>query len=267
MFRVVILIMMPLGLSAQVFNAAPHLGMGNTGTAHSGVYSLSSNPAGIGTLRSLTAAIAYQQHYIGADIQSMASYVASPIGSRSFIGAGFLSYGIPQVSKLNKYGGSFVKKIGENIRSSLSLNYHSYHVQGFVSDGSVSGDLGIQILLNDDIHLGAFFKNISRSTFSEYVDQNIPQELNTGLLYRFSSELTFAFDTGYDFYVNSTNYKCGIEYSVMRRLFFRGGVESRPLQYFLGLGFAANKIMFDLASAYHPQLGHSPQMALCYAFN
>src|SRR5690625_1930621 len=98
MMRALLLLFLPLGVYCQSFNPAPYLGMGNTGTAQKGIYSLEKNPAGIASLSSFTAASAYQNHYLGTGIQTVALFIGAPLYSNSLIGVKALSYGsrIPQ---------------------------------------------------------------------------------------------------------------------------------------------------------------------------
>jgi len=76
-------------LNAQTFNAAPFQGMGNTGIATESIYSLTNNPAGIGNLKNVNLAIAYQPHFMTKELRTQAVYLALPVKNVGALGFSF----------------------------------------------------------------------------------------------------------------------------------------------------------------------------------
>lgn len=256
----------PFAVVSQSFYPAPFLAMGNASTAQEGVYSLGANPAGMHSIQNMSVAVAYQQHYLGADIQSIAAYVAMPIAANSYVGINAQSYGIPEVTKLNRFGVVYTKLVGDVIASSITLNHHRYYIQNYVDDSALSVDLGLQWIVNEDIRLGAIYKNISQSYFSDFVERSISQDLSLGAYYNMSSALALSIDYTWDILWSLSILHGGFEYSISDKFFVRGGISTEPIQYALGLGLSFGQFKLDLASSFHPHLGSSPQMALLYAF-
>lgn len=257
--------LLPLSIFGQNLNPAPFMAMGNTGVSQRGIFSLAKNPAGT-IVPSLSFATAYQNHFVGSQIQTLGLFAASPVFSSSVVGVKAISYGLPDLIKLNTFGASYVKRIGPYLSSSITLNHHRYFLKGLVSDKTFSADLGIQWVIFESLVLGAHYRNISGTHFTEYVDQAIPQELQFGFLYTLSTDLAFSCDINRDGVSNLTQVNMGASYAPSGKVFFSGGVSTAPQQYYAGIGVVFHAFRMDLASSFHSRLGSSPQVSLCYAF-
>lgn len=265
MFRVLILILVTLELSAQQFNAAPNLGMGNTGIANKGLFNLTNNPAGTHDIPSVSMAMGYQHHFVGTGLRSQAVYFGMPLKPNTVVGLSMNNFGISEVSSFVKIGASYIRKFDSFISSSISVNHHRFLVRNYQNDQSFSVDLGIQLFFLEEIVFGALFRNISDVHFREDTEQLINREFAVGVLYNLSNQVQVTADYYYDFY-NRTNYRGGLSYVIDRRFKVNGGASSHPLQYYGGLGMRLKALNVDIASAFHSQLGSSPQLALSYAF-
>ncbi|WP_140936584.1 DNA-binding protein [Sphingobacterium lumbrici] len=263
--RVILLLLISIELKAQPFNAAPYLGMGNTGLARQSVYSIGLNPAGIAGLTNTNVALAYQQHFLSSEIQSRAAYLNIPIKSLGGVGVGVNSYGIAGVSTLSTVRGIYARQFGKQIFSAVGLNYHQFYIKNYGNDQTFSVDLGLQVNVFPHLVIGALVRNISSSKYKEDVDQQISREIGLGLNYVVSDHLSLASDIYYDFR-SKMNYRGGLEYAFDRRFKIRGGAASNPLHYLAGLGLILNKIQIDIASSFHPKLGTSPQITMAYGF-
>lgn len=262
---ILVCVLLSLQLSAQTFNAAPNLAMGNTGIAREGVYNLSTNPAGIASVSSATVAAAYQQHFMTADLTSQALFAVVPFRTQSHLGLHLRQYGVRDASNLTTIGATLTRTFGRQIRTSITANWHHYAVRQYLSEQGLSVDLGFQYMLGPVV-VGALFRNISGTAFSNEVDdQRIPQELAFGATYRLSGEVYVSAD-----YVHDTagqyDVRAGVEYRFDKRFMIRGGASSHPVQYHAGAGLLIRQFQVDFASSFHPQLGTSPQVALRYAF-
>lgn len=265
MRRALLFLLLPLSTYGQNLNPAPFLAMGNTGVSQRGIYSLAKNPAGM-ILPSLSLATAYQNHFVGSQIQTLGLFAASPVLSSSAVGIKVISYGLPELVKFNTFGVSYVKRIGPHLSSSLTFNHHRYFLKGQISDKAYSADLGLQWVVFDSLVLGVHYRNITGAHFMEYVDQSIAQELQFGFLYNISSDLAFSCDVSRDGISDLTQVNMGVSYAPSGKVFFSGGVSTSPQQYYAGIGLAFSAFRMDLASSFHPRLGSSPQVSICYAF-
>lgn len=264
LLKIIVLSLFSLELSAQSFNAAPNLATGNTGIAREGIYNLSTNPAGIASISGVVVGSAYQQHFMMSDLSSQALFVASPLQGNNFLGLHLRQYGVRDASNLWTGGLTFARSFGQNIRTSITANWHNYMVQQYISEHSFSADLGFQYLM-DKVTLGAFARNISKAMYSKEIDQRIPQELAIGMVYQLSKEINLSTDFVHDT-AGHSEIRSGFEYKFDQRVVMRGGAASNPWQYFAGVGLLIQKLQVDIASSFHPRLGSSPQLALSYAF-
>lgn len=264
-FRLVFLLLLSMNLRAQTFHAAPFQGMGNTGLAIESVYSLSNNPAGIGTLDKAAIALAYQPHFMTNDLRSQAFYLTAPVKNVGSFGLGMHNYGIANVSSFLTASMSYVKSFGGIISSSISANYHRFYVKNYESDQTFSLDLGALIKISNQVNIGMVFRNASFSKFQDDTDQYLPMEAGIGVLYTVSDELSLAVDTYYE-YERHMNVRGGLSYSIGNVVFLRAGIASDPTQYFAGIGLKFKSFQFDVSSSFHHRLGSSPQFALAYEF-
>lgn len=265
LWRITILLLLCTQLCAQPFNAAPLLGMGNTGLAHQSLFNVTNNPAGIATIDGPQVGLAYQHHFLSTEIQSQAAFAAIPFLGSNTIGFSANSYGLKNVSNLLTLRGVYAKRFGKSFATSISANYHRYYVRNYQSDHTVSLDLGLQYYASDDLTFGALARNLSSSMFQDYISEYIPEEYGVGFSYRLSEQLMVSSDVYYDLR-EQFNFRGGLAYHFDARLVIRGGAASHPAQYFGGVGLQIKKIQIDIASSFHPRLGTSPQLALSYGF-
>lgn len=264
MIRLFLLVIITFELSAQEYVPARYAALGNQGIADSGIFTLAGNPAGISRIERPHVALGYEQHFLGTDIQSQALFFAMPINAQGGIGIFIENYGIPDVTSLIKSGFTFAKHFGKQINTSVSINYHQYDVESYLNSKSWSADLGFQYAFKK-IQLGAVFKNISGSTFSNEISQPIDQEIALGALYNLSDEIQVLAELSNDF-DSSITYSAGLAYKIHKQIILRGGASSIPIEFHAGVGILVKKFIIDIASSFHAQLGSSPQLAIAYGF-
>ncbi|QQT24332.1 DNA-binding protein [Sphingobacterium spiritivorum] len=261
--KLIFLMLISLKAVSQPFNAAPFQGIGNTGIALGGIYSLTNNPAGLVEIDELNVAVAYQKYFLMQDIQTQAAYFALPLKELGAIGFSVHSYGIPSLSSFLRTNISYARNFADILSTSVSLNYHRKSVAKYGGEQVMSFDLGLQYACNPSLTVGFIFKNITNAVLKGAVTDRIVQEIGAGTNYRISSGLMVNVDLISDlqerWFVRS-----GLEYRLHPSLVVRGGVSSNPIEYFAGLGFVLPRVRIDLSSSFHPNLGTSPQIALAY---
>src|SRR5690606_6335847 len=239
--------------------------MGNTGIATESIYSLTSNPAGIGSLTDVYLAIACQPHFMTKELRTQDMYLGLPIKNVGALGLSIRNYGIQSVSSFLTASVSYARSFGGIFSTSVTANYHRYYVKNYINDNSFSLDLGALIRMSEQVNIGFLFRNTTFSKIKDDTEQYLPTEIAAGFLYKISKEISVAGDTYYEF-EDGFNIRAGLEYSIANVVNLRGGVASNPMQYFGGIGLRWNKFQFDVLSSFHTRLGTSPQFALAYAF-
>lgn len=264
-YRVILLLLLCASSQAQTFNAAPFQGAGNTGIALKSIYSITNNASGLVHIKSPTLAIAYQPHFLSSDISTQALYLAIPLKRSNTFGLSMNNYGLAGVSSLLTISGAYVRAFGAYFSTSASLNYHSFNIKSYGRDQTFSVDLGFQISILEQLDIGAIFRNISNEMFAEDIDQYLASEIGFGIKYDISRDIILTTDLYYDA-IQNLNVRSGIAYNIAKAFLCRAGVSSGPIQFFAGLGIDMGQFKIDCSSAFHAQLGSSPQIALSYAF-
>lgn len=266
MRSVIFFLLLPcLTVHSQEFYAAPMQAMGNTGLAIPSIYNLTVNGAVISDLKRPKIALAYQPHFLSNDIRLQALFLALPLQKSNRIGFAMNNYGLRGTSSLSTLRAIYGRSFGSFFSTSVSTNYHQYHVKGYGSDRALSVDLGLHFKLNEMFAFGFLWRNISSSHFDDTIDQYISKEMGVGLMYRLSQELLLATDL-YCHAMREMEARMGVAYDIDGLVVLRAGITSRPLQYFAGLGVDLGNFIVDISSGFHTQIGLSPQIALSYGF-
>lgn len=249
---------------SQEINLGPRVtALGNIGVALQDVWSLQSNQAGITGLKHPVASVSYRNSYLNPEISTQSAVMAYTSG-RNVVGLSLQNYGFSAYSE-QKIGFTYAKRFGEEVSASLNINLHQVKITQYGSAQTYSVEAGMQYKPYPNLIIGAHVANPNRSVFDADVNAVIPVSLDFGASYRFSDKVLL--NSGIIKTLNlSTDFRCGLEYSVINALAFRGGLAVNPFCQFAGFGYQVNDLKIDAAVSSHPYLGFSPQIALSYEF-
>ncbi len=264
MVKIIFLLFLPLNLFSQDFFAAPLQSMGNTALASSKLYALDHNAAITPFLKRIQVGVAYQPHFLSNDLRSQALYLGVPYRN-SGIGLSMQTYGIPNTSSISKITGSYSRKFGNTISTSVTLNYHGFRVVDVMSDNSYTVDLGFFIKPMNNLNVGAIWNNISRSNYSDLANISIDQMYGVGFNYMFSEDLSVASDLLYSKHLHLI-YRAGLDFAIDNLIMLRAGFNSTPMLLTGGIGLVLKAVHVDISTSYHSRIGTSPQIALAYEF-
>lgn len=264
------IITLPLLLSsyclvAQVNPAARLSAMGNTGTALQGVGALTSNPAGISTIKKFQAGLYYQEHFLNTDISTKGGLLVLPTKYGVF-GTHVSNYGIAGTYGDFRLGGTYSRLFGKQFSTSLTTNYHQLQIDKYGGSKAVSVDVGMQYAINGHWLIGAHMANIGRVDYDRSVNTTIPTHFRLGSSYNVHSNLLVTADVERSLMTKTLDVRSGLEYKPITWICFRGGLSIYELKQFCGFGVFYNNLLLDMATVIHPRLGLSPQMFLAYAF-
>ncbi len=258
--RCLILLLISYESIAQTHLGPRYQAMGNTGTALQGIYSLTANPAGLTGVERLTANIAYQHHFLNTDITTQTALLAIPTPLGAF---GFLAnrYGLKEAYDENRFGIVYAKPFGPRFSMAMAVNYHQLRVPNYVNNRTFSVDIGVQYQL-ESTTMGMYSTNVAGARYDHDAYGVIPSTLRLGISHRMdkvlvASDATYRFDGALDGHI-------GAEYSPREILHLRGGLSLNPLQQYAGFGVVWSSLVFDIAATFHPRLGTSPQIGICY---
>lgn len=259
------LMLLWIDVCSQDFYGAPMQGMANTGLALPSVYGLTANAAVIAKLKRPHIGVGYQPHFLTNDIQTQALLAALPLGWTNALGLAINNYGLKATSSLLTLRAIYVRAFGDVFSTSVSTNYHQYHVKGYGGDNTFSLDLGAHLNVSESLSLGLLLRNVTASRFDDTIDQYIAREIGAGLLFNVSKEVLFTADVYYNAF-HEIDPRFGIAYHIDNLVILRGGATLVPMQYFTGIGVNLGKLLCDVSSSFHTRLGVSPQLSLAYGF-
>jgi len=249
---------------SQEINLGPRVtALGNIGVALSDVWSLQSNQSGLAFLQKPIVSISYRNSYLNPELNTQSAAFVYPFG-KNVLGLGFQNYGFSAYSE-QKMGFSYAKRFGNSVSAALNFNLHQVKIPNYGSVQAYSAEAGLQYQVNENLTFGTHISNPGMSSYRTEIKALIPVSLEFGSSYRFSDKVLL--NSGFIKGLNSiSDFRCGLEYSVINWLAFRGGMSANPFRQFAGVGYQLQDLKIDAAASTHPYLGFSPQLALSYEF-
>lgn len=268
--------------SAQVFTdlgngAAAQAGSGNaTVASESSVWSYAVNPAGFSKATGISIGAThyspYQEAFVKVDRLSalFATESWGVVNLHADLSA--VKYGGNELTSEKMFGVSHAFYLQKDLRSALSFGYsinllsvgYGVNSAGLSGDGSdgvglssataVGVDLGFQAALRNRSWMGVFIQNINQPTIgSGAIDYYATRKVVVGAGYQpyygLTTSLAVEKVLGGDF-----QYNAGVDYSVLKWLDIRAGLNTYPSQISLGAGIHLGPVGIDYALVNHPIL-------------
>jgi hypothetical protein len=111
--------------------------------------------------------------------------------------------------------------------------------------------------------MGCSVFNVGRTRVLASQDERLSTVFRLGTNYQFSENVTSALEVEKTI-EDAANLKIGLEYTLKKRFFMRGGLATSPMQLSFGFGFKSKRIQLDFGSAYSQWLGWSPHFSVTY---
>ncbi|MCZ4243696.1 hypothetical protein [Pedobacter punctiformis] len=246
-------------------NLGPRLtAMGNNGASTADIWSLQANPAGITGITSPSISLNYVKHLFSNEISTQGLVGVIPFGN-NYTGISFQRYGFSAYNEM-KIGFAYAKKFDKKLAIALDVNYFQLKIPNYGSSTGFSVDIGLLYHFSEQLSFGAFTANPSRQKYSaQEIEAQIPSSFNIGANYKASDKVLIA--TTISKVLNqSVDVKLGIDYKILDLLSLRAGLSAKPFKQYAGFGLNYKKFLLDMATAYDPNLGYAPQIAIGYAF-
>jgi len=244
----------------SLINSSISSGIGNCYTTQEGVWSLSTNPAGMANHNQYSIGIGLKNNFGMNELSSRTFVSAIPTSSGVF-GVSVQQYGFELYNE-NKFGISFSKKLSKNFNSAIKIDYYNTHIENLENTGFFTFELGVQKKLNNKLTLGSFIHDpIGLST-----NTGIPSIIAVGLVYNVNNKVKMFTET------ESTNFnqmelKLGLEYQIIENMYLRSGYSSLSNKNTFGFSYNIyNKYLVDLATYHHQTLGFSSQISFSTSF-
>ncbi|MFK7810551.1 MAG: hypothetical protein AB8F74_22280 [Saprospiraceae bacterium] len=240
---------------------AEGLAMGNTGTAHTGIYSLFSNPAGLSELEKTSVAVFGEQRFLIADLTILNVGFAMPTKSGNF-GLQIQQFGIDNYTE-QKFGLAYARSLSEKFALGAKIDVLNTRIPEYGSQLVLTFELGIQSNLSEKLSVAAH--TYSPITVSVGEDYDLPSILNLALAYKSSEKLWMTLEAEKDI-DHPVAIKAGIAYAATDNFVLRLGGATGPTLFSFGLGYTKKNITIDVASMYHQDLGMMPGLSGVFGF-
>lgn len=228
-------------------------------------WSVFGNQAGLAQIDRPTIGGAFENRFLVKALSASSGLLVLPVRSSVF------AFSVYQFGKTNfsieKLGIAYARVLTPRLRFGLQFNYYRlFFAEENQAIGSFGTELGFQYQLTGHLMLGIHSLNpykISIKTFSK--EYSYPSVYNFGAYYQLSGSLGLITELEKNL-LYPINFKTGLEYAIVNRLFIRTGISGKPTQLTAGMGFAVKKLKVDLAVAYNQYLGNSPSVSFQYQF-
>jgi hypothetical protein len=223
-------------------------------------YAMLGNQAGLGFIKQSEIITGGDLRFAQPDIRSGFVGFARPL-QQGGVGASFHYFGNEFLSQ-SKLGLAYGRPFGKNLSVGLQLNYLRWQIPDNGAVNVLTFDVGMQALITPTV-LGAV--HVYSPWQVKVVDNEpLPTLIRAGLRWQLEKHILLATEVEKDIDFGS-NVRAGFEYLPNKVLVLRGGVQTRPGRYSLGIGLnMSEKIRLDLAVDYHQQLGVTPAMSLSW---
>ncbi len=243
---------------------APNESMGNASSTVSNLWSPWHNPAGVSSLRQLSAAISYStfQNIEGFNTAALAAVLPIKVGA---FGLGISRFGddlFNQQQVSIGYGNKFgITDLG------IRIAYHQYHFEGFGNKGVPVISFGGITTITDQFLIGAFVENLNQAKISDFQDERIPTIMQVGISYRPLESVAVNVDVQKDIDFK-TSVLIGFSYAIIDNLTVRSGFNTSPSRQFFGVDFIPSNIkgILSYSLAHQQILGYSHQVSIQYDF-
>ncbi|WP_139215852.1 PorV/PorQ family protein [Parapedobacter composti] len=259
-----ILLLISFGCNAQTYLGPRYQAMGHTGAALQGIYSLTANPAGLAGMDRPMATITHQYHFLTTDIATQQAMLGLPTRLGTF-GVAASRYGIQQGYQELRGGFTLAKRFGPQFSVGLSTVFHQLFIPYYLTNRSFSVDLGVQYALEQGTAVGFQYTNIGSARYGQDIYGTIPAYAIFGISHPMG-EVRLSADAAYRSEEEVLSGHLGLEYQIGTVLCLRGGLSVNPVLQHAGFGIVWRHFVFDAAATFHPRLGTSPQIGVCYAF-
>lgn len=228
-------------------------------------WSVFGNQAGLAKIDRTTIGGTFQNRFLVKELSASSGLFILPLHSSVF------AFSVYQFGKTTfrheKFGIAFARSLNPKLQFGLQFNYYRFFLaEENRAIGSSGLELGFQYQLTDQLLLGIHALNPYRTNIKTFSGEySYPTRFNIGAHYRLSESFGFVTELEKDLNY-PLNFKTGLEYAILNKLFIRTGISVKPYQLSAGMGFAANKLKIDLAVAYNQYLGNSPSVSFQYQF-
>jgi hypothetical protein len=236
--------------------------LANSSICFADVWAFYNNPGALAKMEQFSVGLGYENRFLLKEFQMQGLAIVLPTKKGVFsVGA---TYQGNEALTTTKVGFGYGLKLAEKFYAGLQLNYHRISLGNFYgATNFVTAEAGFLAILSPKWQMGCSVYNVGRTRILANQDERLSTVFRIGTTYQFSEHVTSALEVEKTI-EDAANLKIGLEYTLKKRFFMRGGLATSPLQLSFGFGFKSKHIQLDFGSAYNQWLGWSPQFSITY---
>ena len=237
-------------------------GIANTSVTLTDSWALFNNPAGLAGITQMHLMFAYDNRFGIAGLQSMAAGAVFPSRYGCF---GFSVQKLGDALYSEQMAGlAFSHKMGL-VQLGMKASYMQVHVGDRGTKGALVMEFGGVATITPQLSFGAHIYNFSQAKLARYQDERIPTVMKTGLSYRPISKVMLNIEAQKDIDFPAM-VKAGVEYQLIKNLYLRTGITTKPHVTYFGVGLHKKRFHFDYALRTHASLGLSHHLSVAVVF-
>jgi hypothetical protein len=235
-------------------------GLGAFSKNFSDVFSLANNAAAATGAEGFSGGIFSERRFMLKELSHYHLIIAH-YGTNANIGlklnyTGFADYNESAASL------SYGRDLGK-ISIGIGFNYHKIDISGYGSASTYSADISVIWQLTEKLHAGVQALNPVPVFFGPGKTEQYASVYKLGMGYEISEKCFLAGEvckeTG-----KIVNVQLGLQYRLITRLSFRGGVNTDLGQPFAGIDWLFTNFRLCITGSYHPELGFTPSLMISF---
>ncbi|MCY7409790.1 MAG: hypothetical protein LH473_05920 [Chitinophagales bacterium] len=242
--------------------SARALGLGNATLTFSDAYSVLNNQAAMAFRKNISFSLFAEQRYFQNELGYYAAGLTLPTKKGAF--GLSINYNGFDLYNEQKIGLGYAMLFSKNISGSLQIDYLSTSIAEYGTSSAFTFEAGLLVKINDQLKGAAHVFN-PVAVKSGFAVEKVPTVFQLGLSYEPGKKVLLSAEVEKDI-DNAARFKAGVEYKIVDVLHLRGGIETNPSQYGLGVGINVKQLKIDIAASYHQVLGVTPAFSLNYVF-
>lgn len=239
--------------------------MGKASVGNIDIWSNYNNQAALAKLQKIEFGVSYENRFQLEDLstKALALYYPTKLGGFNL---NYTQFGF-DLYKETKIGLGYSKALGKHLWAGVQINQMRIKINQIEGEQSkYNFEIGLLAEIFHDFYLGFHISNPSQEKFETlYFEEAIPTIARFGVSWHLSKETMLNSEVEKDF-DNDARVKVGLEHQIVKDLYIRLGVSSKPNQISFGLGYQYNIVKINLAYSKHQNLGYTPSFDLNISF-
>ncbi len=237
---------------------------GKTTLFTNSAFSISDNPANLGTLTNSNIALTISQFYFVKGLQQGTFAFTYPAYKGS-AGVSVLYFGDALYNE-RQIGLGYGYQIDPEVASlGVRLLYQQVSFREYGTVGGLTADIGIVAKLKQFTFAG-HISNLFQTRLAEYADERFFSRIAFGILYRSSEYVSFATQIDKPL-LGKPTFRAGIRFTPDKRWMFGIGGGGAPFYGTVGIGFQTKSFRAVLGIAQHLYLGTQAHLTIQWSFN